>query len=107
MANYFRITAFNENENISIIMDSNGRFEKLWQFSAMLVEKGFKILEVGSSEKFLDGNITKADEDLTHFILRASEYGKPEYTEYSYNGQTYKAVKVQNKTYIPDKDALL
>lgn len=33
MANYFRITAYNPNEDVGMIVDSNGKFEKLWQFS--------------------------------------------------------------------------
>ena len=36
-------------------------FEKKWQFSAFLVAKGFKVLEVGSAEDFDDGNIDKAE----------------------------------------------
>ena len=47
MANYFRITAYHPTENLSVIMDSNGLFEKLWQFSSFMVSKGFKIIEVG------------------------------------------------------------
>ena len=60
MKNYFRITAYNSAEDISVIMDSNGVFEKIWQFSSLLVQKGFKILEVGSEEKVLDGNFNRA-----------------------------------------------
>ena len=52
MANYFRITAYHPAKNICAIFDSNGRFEKLWQFSSCLVQKGFKIVEVGNADKF-------------------------------------------------------
>ncbi len=45
MSNYFRITAYHPAENLSAIFDSNGYFEKLWQFSAYLIQKGFKIIE--------------------------------------------------------------
>ena len=41
MANYFRITAYHPTKDICAIFDSNGRFEKLWQFSAYLVQNGF------------------------------------------------------------------
>lgn len=60
MENYFRITAYHPAKNICAIFDSNGRFEKLWQFSSYLVRKGFKIVEVGTDDKFLDGNIQKS-----------------------------------------------
>lgn len=57
MANYFRITAYSPAEDVGMIVDSNGKFEKIWQFSSCLVKKGFDILEVSKSENFTDGNI--------------------------------------------------
>ena len=93
MKNYFRITAYNFAEDISVIMDSNGVFEKIWQFSSLLVQKGFKILEVGNEEKFLDGNFDRAPEDKQKIILRACSKGQP-----IYNGNT---VQVSGKYYIP------
>lgn len=59
MDNYFRITAYHPVEDFSAIIDSYGLFDKLWQFSAYLVEKGFKIIAVGNDEQFLDGNFEK------------------------------------------------
>ena len=53
MANYFRITAYYPEKDFSVILDSNGKFEKLWQFSAYLVQRGFKIIEVGTIEDIL------------------------------------------------------
>lgn len=76
MANYFRITAYNPNEDVGMIVDSNGRHEKLWQFSAELVAKGFKILAVGNDAKFSDGNIPKTGESDKLF-LRACIKGTP------------------------------
>lgn len=80
MANYFRITAYHPTENLSVIMDSNGMFEKLWQFSAFLVSKGCKILEVGGEDKFDEGDMPKAEQDNAHVILRACKSGEPEIT---------------------------
>ena len=80
MANYFRITAYHPTENLSVIMDSNGLFEKLWQFSSYLVQKGFKIIEVGNEEKFNEGDLPKAEYDNVHVILRARKSGPPEIT---------------------------
>lgn len=76
MANYFRITAYNPNEDVGMIVDSNGRHEKLWQFSAELVAKGFNILAVGNETKFTDGNIPKTGEG-GKLLLRACMKGKP------------------------------
>jgi hypothetical protein len=101
---YYRITAYHPTESISVIMDSNGKYEKLWQFSSELLQKGFKILEVSSDEKFLDGNIIKTELEPNKIILRATASGKPENTTHLLNGVTYHAVKVGEKIYIPDKD---
>lgn len=45
MANYYRITAYHKEKDISIIMDSYGLFEKKWQFSADLIRRGFDIMK--------------------------------------------------------------
>ena len=92
MTNYFRITAYHPQKDISVIMDSNGKFEKLWQFSAYLIQKGFKIIEVGNQEKFLDGNIDRAPENKQKIILRACSKGQP-----VHKGNT---IEVNNKHYI-------
>ena len=71
MANYFRITAYHPAKNVCAVFDSNGRFEKLWQFSAFLVGKGFKIIEVGADDKFADGDFDRASAEKDKIILRA------------------------------------
>ena len=60
MSNYFRITAYHPTENLSVIMDSNGLFEKLW---------------VGDENKFDEGDMPKAEQDTVHVILRACKSG--------------------------------
>ena len=42
VSNYFRITAYHPAENLSAIFDSNGYFEKLWQFFATMSSDEFK-----------------------------------------------------------------
>lgn len=80
-------------------------FEKLWQFSAYLVEKGIDIIEVSKLENIIDINITPAEEDKEHFILRATADGTPQNIEQTVNGITYKAIQVSDKIYIPNKEA--
>ena len=96
MNNYYRITAYHPKEDISAIFDSYGMFEKKWQFSAFLVTKGFKVLEVGSADDFDDGNIEKAEPTQDKIILRACGAGRP-----VYNGNT---VEVNGEYYIPVKE---
>ena len=101
--NYFRITGYSEELKSCFILDSNGMFEKLWQFSAYLVQKDIKVIEVSKEENMIDINIEKVAQDNEHIILRATADGKPEYVNQVINGTTYKAVKVGNKIYFPNK----
>lgn len=101
---YFRLTVYHPAENLSVIFDSNGMYEKLWQFSSYMIGRGFKVLEASTEEKFLDGNISKTEADPEHIICRAHFKGKPETVAYELNGVSYQAVKVGDKTYIPDRD---
>ena len=95
MQNYFRITAYHPEKNISVIMDSYGMFEKLWQFSSFMVQKGFKIIAVGNDKTFTDGNLSKETElEPEKIILRACANGKPTIA----NGR----VEVNCKFYIPN-----
>ena len=102
--NYFRITAYYPQDDFSFIIDSNGKFEKLWQFSSYLVNKGIQIVEVSKEEQIIDINIEPAQEDKDHFLLRATADGKPEYVEQTINGTIHKAVKVADKIYIPNNN---
>ena len=103
MTNYFRITAYHEKEDLSVIMDSNGKFEKLWQFSSYMLQKGFKVLEVSNADNFLDVNIDYADKDTEHVLLRAAQTGKPNYITEYIGDVPYKAVQVNDMIYIPER----
>ena len=80
MNNYFRITAYHPEKDVSIIMDSYGLFEKKWQFSADLIKKGFKILEVSDDTQFTEGNIPLLVNPSNKYLLRAYSTGKPNIT---------------------------
>ena len=77
MNNYFRITAYNKDLDVCLIADSNGKFEKLWQFSYFFVCKGFEIIAVGKEEDFSLGNISKANPDKNNILIRACGKGRP------------------------------
>lgn len=80
--NYYRITAYNKDLNVCLIADSNGKFEKLWQFSSFFVCKGFEIISLGKEENFSFGNIPKANADRNNILLRACAKGRPTMSEY-------------------------
>lgn len=103
MNDYYRVTGYCEQEDFCFIMDCYGMYEKLWQFSSLLIQKGLKVVEVGSDAKFLDGNIERIDRNGDKLILRATAEGKPEYVSQTIDGVTYKAVKVGDMIYVPDR----
>ena len=92
---YFRVTVYHPAEDVSAIIDSNGYFQKLWQLSAALVQKGFKILEADTDDRFLEGDLPKMEADSQHLLLRACKTGKPEYIS--------GAVQIGGKRYIPEQ----
>ena len=104
MANYFRATGYLPDKNVSFIADSNGKFEKLWQFSSYLVKRGCKIVSISSNDKFLDDNLRKVPENADQFIVRACSMGTETRTSETIDGVTYAALCVGNLTYIPDKE---
>ena len=75
MSDYFRITAYSESEDFSLIVDSHGMFEKLWQFSSFFVKKGFKVIEIGAEGSFDYGDMDKAPENNEMLYLRACGKG--------------------------------
>ena len=69
--NHFRVTAYHPTEDITVLIDSYGVYEKLWQLSSMLVMKGFNILEVSDNTKFLDVMISPVEPNKDKLYLRA------------------------------------
>lgn len=76
MKNYFRITAYNPTHDISFIIDNVGQFDEIWKFSAALVAKKCKILEVSHFNQMDAGNIPQATPYGDNYILRACMKGK-------------------------------
>ncbi len=69
---YFRVKALYPQNNMAIVADSYGKFDHLWQLSAALVSKGFKILQVWDDEKLSDSDIPKIEDiDTDHILIRA------------------------------------
>ena len=99
MANFFRITAYHTEQNISVILDSNGKFEKLWQFSSYLVNKGFKIIEVTTSDKLVYDPFPTIEKGSDKILLRSIAKGLPITQEITYQDCPCKAICVGENTY--------
>ena len=102
MNNYFRITRYLPDRNVSFVIDSYGAYEKLWQFSSELLRKGCKILFVGNSEMFSDGTISKLSAVSKKPALLAIVSGSPAEESYTVNGIAYSAIRIGDKVYISD-----
>ena len=101
---YFRLVAYHEATDRCAIIDCYGAYKQLWQFSAYVKSAGLKILEVGSEDKFLDVNMKREKIDLERIIIVAEMPGKPIYRIIEQNGKKYRAVIVEEKMYIPDRN---
>ena len=96
--NYFRITGYSPKHNFSFILDAHNVFEKIWQFSRILIANDIKVIAVSSEDKFQDINIERAKNNT--ISIRAVFEGQPE--TISHNG--LEAIKIANKIYIPDRN---
>ncbi len=105
--NHFRVTAYHPTEDITVLIDSYGVYEKLWQLSSMLVMKGFKIIEASDGSKFVDVNIPTVEPNKDKLYLRACMQGKPDKFIQTIDGKRLGVVQVENRMYIPDKGAAL
>jgi len=104
MANYYRITAYHKEKDISIIMDSYGYFEKKWQFSADLIKRGFKIIEVSDDTQFLDGNIERLTEEYPDkYVLRSASCGRPQITMADITGRNLEKIEIHHSFYNINK----
>jgi hypothetical protein len=74
----YRITAYNKEINISVIMDSTEKLKNLEDFERYMVQKGFKIIESGTDDTFLGGNLKPPINYPEYVILRACQYGEPQ-----------------------------
>ena len=92
---YFRLTAYYPVEDISCIMDTFGKYDGIWQFSAYFVKLKFKIVDVAGQGQFDCGNIPPINEKSDQFILRACAKGKVEKVDgvININGRYYKTFR--------------
>jgi len=77
MNNYFRITGYYPKADVCFIVDSNGKFNELYDFSSYLIDKGVKVVKARAEGRFDFGNIPKATPDNAYLILRACYKGQP------------------------------
>lgn len=77
MSKYFRATGYYPKENISFIVDSNGKFNAKWELGSLLATKNCEVLAISEYDKIQEVNLAKASVDTAHIIVRAVAKGKP------------------------------
>ena len=105
--NHFRVTADHPAEDITVMLDSYGVYDKLWQLSSALVTKGFKVIEASDSSKFVDVNIQSIEPNDKQLYLRACMIGRPDEFIQVIDGRKLKVLQVENRIYIPNKTVAL
>ena len=97
--NYFRITVYNPKYDFSAILDANGKYNELWEFSAYLVSKGFKIIEVGANDNLIEGSFKAVEETSDKIFVRGVDRGRPLIQDMDYQNRPCKAICVYDKAY--------
>ncbi len=95
MSKYFRATGYYPKENISFIIDSNGKFAKRWELGSFLVCHNCKVIAINDYEQIKDTNLQKSEVDNNHLIIRAMAKGEPKQTTYG----NIKTLQINTKTY--------
>ena len=101
---YYRITGYDPRANISFIVDSNGKFEKLWQFSAYVKSKGCEIFAVSRQENMIDDKTPLIERNNKQFVIRSFYMGTPTWSVLKSDGIAYKSLRVGTVEYIPDAE---
>lgn len=99
---YFRITVYHPQEDFSAILDANGKYEKLWEFSAFLVSKGLNIIAVCRAELIVPDTLEYVpliDKPSDKIMLRVIEKGKASCEEMEYESRKCKIVSVGTTAY--------
>ena len=95
---YYRITAYHSDKDISVILDSYGKFESLWDFSSLLVSHGFKVLSLSRAEVFVESTFPLIEE-TNKVAVRAIAKGLPNIQEFEYNARKCRGITVGDKIY--------
>lgn len=95
---YYRITAYHSDKDISVILDSYGKFESLWDFSSLLVSHGFKVLSLSRAEVLVESTFPLIQESKK-LAVRAIAKDMPTILEFEYNARKYRGITVGDKIY--------
>lgn len=75
-----------------------------YETTAHIISLRFNIVEVSNSDAFLDGNIDRAEGNASKLTIQALDIGRHKSVPYILKGKQYKAVQVDDKIYVPNKN---
>lgn len=107
MREYFRVVGYCEEKDFCFVLDSYGYCNEIWELSADLIRRKYRVPIAATQGNMLDGNIPKIPYDDKAVHLRAVAIGKPQHTVLELNGVRYKAVQVGDKVFVTDKTAII
>ena len=96
---YYRITAYHPDEDISVILDSNGKFDTLWEYSSHLVSQGFKILALCRENAFAECTFPLI-ENSKKLAVRAIAKGIADINDFECNNRKCRSISVGDKIYV-------
>ena len=105
---YYRMLAYLPNEDLTVILDTYGKFNKLWQFSVYMRELGFEIIEVSRGSNLIQCNFTNTctNTKSNKIYLRGLAQGKPEISDVEWQDRKCHAYAVGPcyiyAAYLPD-----
>lgn len=101
MQTYYRITAYHNEKDYSIIIDACNLYDALWKFSVDLIKRGYTIVEASKYENIREINMEPClhESDNSVPFLRCWGKGKPVRFTYKANGRAYSAIRVKGHVY--------
>ena len=100
---YYRITAYHAPEGLAIIVDSYGMFEKLWEFSKYLMDRGFRVIAVDREQYFIEGTIEKVKAQTPKLMIRAIGRVEPSaFPNMGYEDKTGILVQLGDAVYLSE-----
>ena len=89
MQTYYRITAYHNEKDYSIIIDACNLYDAIWKFSVDLMKRGYTIVEASKYENIREINMEPClhESDNSVPFLRCWGKGKPVRFTYEANGR--------------------
>ena len=90
----FRFIGYNKQKDYSFILDSNGMYQKPYEFTKDLLSKGIEMIDIQIVCENIYTNIPKASISNTKYCLRDICKGKITREDINIDGNIYRGCKI-------------